>query len=132
MKQKGEKGEKGEGEKVKKGSLENRGSWQSGEKVKKVKKGEQVKKVCEKAQPRKIDGKSILVVNASHWMSEIGAKLSPECDFATIWYYDHESKRTRVSLRSFHDTIDVSEIAKDFSGGGHKIFFGDGGYTPIA
>ena len=63
---------------------------------------------------------STLVVNASHWMSEIGAKLSPECDFATIWYYDHDIKRTKVSLRSFHDHIDVSEIAKDFQGGGHK------------
>jgi nanoRNase/pAp phosphatase (c-di-AMP/oligoRNAs hydrolase) len=61
-----------------------------------------------------------LVVNASHWMSEIGAKLSPECDFALIWYYDHDAKRTRVSLRSFHEHVDVSEIAKDFGGGGHK------------
>ena len=25
-----------------------------------------------------------------------------------------------MSLRSFHDTVDVSEIAKRFSGGGHK------------
>ena len=67
-----------------------------------------------------MDGKDILVVNASHWMSEIGARLSPDCDFAMIWYYDHEDKRIKVSLRSFHDTVDVSEIAKKFGGGGHK------------
>ena len=79
-----------------------------------------VKKVCEKAQPRKIDGKSILVVNASHWMSEIGSRLSPDCDFAVIWYWDHEKKETKVSLRAFHETVDVSEIAKRFGGGGHK------------
>jgi len=79
-----------------------------------------VKKICEKAQVRKLDGKEVLVVNASHWMSEIGARLSPDCDFAMIWYYDHEDRIIKVSLRSFHDTVDVSEIAKRFGGGGHR------------
>ena len=79
-----------------------------------------VKKVCEKAQSRKLGGKSVLVVNASHWMSEIGSRLSPDCDFAMIWYWDHEAKETKVSLRAFHETVDVSEIAKKFGGGGHK------------
>ena len=79
-----------------------------------------VKKVCEKAQPRKMGGKDVLVVNASHWMSEIGARLSPDCDFAMIWFWDHEFKETKVSLRAFHDTVDVSEIAKKYGGGGHK------------
>ena len=79
-----------------------------------------VKKVCEKASSRNLDGKDVLVVNASHWMSEIGSRLAPDCDFAMIWYWDHESKETKVSLRAFHDTVDVSEIAKRFGGGGHK------------
>ena len=79
-----------------------------------------VKKVCEKASPRKIDGKDVLVVNSSHWMSEIGARLAPDCDFALIWYYDHDDKRIKVSLRAFHDRIDVSEISKKYKGGGHK------------
>jgi len=79
-----------------------------------------VKKVCEKAQLRKMDGKDVMVVNASHWMSEIGSRLAPDCDFAMIWYWDHESKETKVSLRAFHDTVDVSEVAKRFGGGGHK------------
>jgi len=79
-----------------------------------------VKKVSEKASPRRLNGKSILVVNASHWMSEIGARLSPDCDVAMIWYYDHIDKMIKVSLRSFHDTVDVSEVAKKFGGGGHK------------
>ena len=48
-----------------------------------------VKKVCEKASSRKMMGKSVMVVNASHWMSEIGARLAPDCDFAMIWYFDH-------------------------------------------
>ena len=79
-----------------------------------------VKKVCEKATSKKYKDMNVLVVNSSHWMSEIGAKLSPDCDFALIWYYDHDDQHTRVSLRSFHDHIDVSEIAKNFKGGGHR------------
>jgi oligoribonuclease NrnB/cAMP/cGMP phosphodiesterase (DHH superfamily) len=79
-----------------------------------------VKKVCEKATSKKYKDMDVLVVNSSHWMSEIGAKLSPDCDFALIWYYDHDDQHTRVSLRSFHDHIDVSEIAKNFKGGGHR------------
>jgi uncharacterized protein len=79
-----------------------------------------IKKVCEKAVSRKYKEMNVLVVNSSHWMSEIGAKLSPDCDFALIWYYDHDAQQTRVSLRSFHDHIDVSEVAKDFKGGGHR------------
>ena len=79
-----------------------------------------VKKVCEKSSPRKLDNMDVMVVNASHWMSEIGARLAPDCDFAMIWYYDHEDKIIKVSLRAFHDTVDVSEIAKRFGGGGHR------------
>jgi len=79
-----------------------------------------VKKVCEKAASRKLGGKHVMVVNASHWISEIGSKLSPDCDYAMIWYYDHNDKDIKVSLRAFHDIIDVSEIAKKFKGGGHR------------
>ena len=63
---------------------------------------------------------NVLVVNSSHWMSEIGARLAPDCDFAISWYYDHEDKMIKVSLRSFHEAVDVSEIAKEFGGGGHR------------
>ena len=79
-----------------------------------------VKKVCDKAASRKIGNKNVLVVNSSHWMSEIGARLAPDCDFAMIWYYDHINKVIKVSLRAFHEKIDVSEISKRFGGGGHK------------
>jgi oligoribonuclease NrnB/cAMP/cGMP phosphodiesterase (DHH superfamily) len=79
-----------------------------------------VKKICEKAARRKLDNKNVLVVNASHWMSEIGARLAPDCDFAMIWYYDHNSNMINVSLRAFHESVDVSEISKKFGGGGHK------------
>ena len=79
-----------------------------------------VKKVCDKAVHRKFEGMDVMVVNASHWMSEIGARLSPDCDFAMIWYYDHADKIIKVSLRAFHEYVDVSEISKRFGGGGHK------------
>jgi len=79
-----------------------------------------VKKICEKAQKRQMNGHKVLVVNASHWISEIGARLAPDCDIALMWYWDHEDLMTKVSLRAFHDTVDVSEIAKNFGGGGHK------------
>ena len=53
-------------------------------------------------------------------MSEIGSRLAPACDFALIWYYDHAIQECKVSLRAFHDNIDVSEVSKKFGGGGHK------------
>ena len=79
-----------------------------------------VKKIAAKAVPRKLAGHEALVVNASHWMSEVGNALSPHCDLAMIWYHDHEDKKIKVSLRAFHDNIDASEIAKQYGGGGHK------------
>ena len=79
-----------------------------------------VKKVCEKASARRLNGMDVLVVNSSHWMSEIGARLASDCDIAMIWYWDHESQLTKVSLRAFHDHVDVSEISKKYKGGGHK------------
>ena len=79
-----------------------------------------IKKVCDKATKRKYKDHDVMVVNSSHWMSEIGATLAKDCDFAMIWYYDHDANIYKVSLRAFHDTMDVSEIAKSFGGGGHR------------
>jgi len=79
-----------------------------------------VKKICDKAVKREFEDKSVMIVNSSHWMSEIGNRLSQECDFAVVWFFDHASRQTIVSLRSFHDSVDVSEVAKKFGGGGHK------------
>ena len=79
-----------------------------------------IKKICEKAQPRIWRGKKVSVVNSSHWQSEIGNKLAQDCDIAIIWYFSHEEHKTRVSCRSFHEEIDVTEIAQAFGGGGHK------------
>jgi nanoRNase/pAp phosphatase (c-di-AMP/oligoRNAs hydrolase) len=53
-------------------------------------------------------------------MSEIGAALSPRCDFAVIWYWDHDTRQVKVSLRAHHEDSDVSEVAKKYGGGGHR------------
>ena len=79
-----------------------------------------ISKIAKQAVSRKMGDSDVLVVNSSHWMSEIGAALSPKCDFAVIWYYDHESRQVKVSLRAHHEDADVSEIAKRYGGGGHR------------
>lgn len=79
-----------------------------------------ISKIAKHAALRKIDGKEVLVVNSSHWMSEIGNALSPKCDYALIWYYDHDTRQVKVSLRAHHEDSDVSEIAKRYGGGGHR------------
>jgi oligoribonuclease NrnB/cAMP/cGMP phosphodiesterase (DHH superfamily) len=79
-----------------------------------------ISKIAKNASPRKVGGKEVLVVNSPHWMSEIGAALSLKCDFAVIWFYDHEARQVKVSLRAHHEDSDVSEVAKKFGGGGHR------------
>ena len=79
-----------------------------------------IARIAKNAAPRKIDGKSVLVVNSPHWMSEIGNVLSLKSDFSVIWYYDHEKRQVKVSLRADHNDADVSEVAARWGGGGHK------------
>jgi len=79
-----------------------------------------ISKIAKQAASRKINGKDVLVVNSPHWMSEIGSALSPKCDFSVIWYWDHDLRCVKVSLRGHHEDSDVSEIAKKYGGGGHR------------
>lgn len=79
-----------------------------------------ISKIAKHATPRKLVGKDVLVVNSPHWMSEIGNTLGPRCDFAVIWYWDHDTRQVKVSLRAHHDDADVSEVAKRYGGGGHR------------
>lgn len=73
-----------------------------------------------RATSRSIGGKSVMVVNASHLISEIGSTLAPRCDFALIWWWDHRTCQVRASLRAHHEDADVSEVAKRWGGGGHR------------
>ena len=79
-----------------------------------------IARITKNAAPRKIDGKNVLVVNSPHWMSEIGNVLALKSDFSVIWYYDHERRQVKVSLRADHNDADVSEVAARWGGGGHK------------
>jgi nanoRNase/pAp phosphatase (c-di-AMP/oligoRNAs hydrolase) len=83
-----------------------------------------ISRITKDAASRKLGGKHVLVVNSSHLMSEIGNALAIKCDFAVIWFYNHKTRQTKVSLRAHHEDIDVSAVAKRFGGGGHKLASG--------
>lgn len=83
-----------------------------------------IDKACAKAVRRKLRGHNVLVTNATHWISEIGMKLAPDCEFAMVWHWDHHAGQARVSLRSFHPDVDCGTIAKRFGGGGHAEIAG--------
>jgi oligoribonuclease NrnB/cAMP/cGMP phosphodiesterase (DHH superfamily) len=52
--------------------------------------------------------------------SDLANKLSENRPFGVTWYFDGKSKKFKFSLRSKEDGKDVSLIAKEFNGGGHK------------
>ncbi len=83
-----------------------------------------INKIMKRAAKRMIQGRTALVVNSSHWMSEIGMYLAKSAEVAVIWYLDHKDGSYHISLRSDSGEIDVSEIAKVFGGGGHKTASG--------
>lgn len=76
-----------------------------------------IKKISKNSRDIKICGYNGIAINSPFFQSEIG-DLYPEYDFVLIYY----SKRNQYicSLRTSHDNVDVSEIAKKFNGGGHK------------
>jgi len=63
-------------------------------------------------------GKEVPIVNAPFFQSEMASELADREPFAAAYYYDGESYR--FSLRSKEDGDDVSVIAAEFGGGGHK------------
>lgn len=66
-----------------------------------------------------IAGYNVPVVNAPYmWASELGNELCQGEPFAAT-YYDTAEARV-FSLRSKDDGVDVSEIASEFGGGGHR------------
>lgn len=72
-----------------------------------------------------IDGelRVIAYCNTGAFMSDVGNRLFtkyPFADFSCIYYYNNQTDETKVSLRSTNDRMDVSAIAKQFGGGGHR------------
>ena len=65
---------------------------------------------------------NVCIVNCSYELSSnLGNILSSydSVDFAVLWRYNHTKEEYYVSLRS-NDKTDVSLIATQFGGGGHK------------
>lgn len=85
------------------------------------------------AVPVTIGGSPAISVNASCLQSELADHLlhtprvwpsampqPPGDPIAAVWFFDGTIGRYRVSLRSRKDGPDVSEIAKQYGGGGHR------------
>jgi uncharacterized protein len=68
-----------------------------------------------------IKGYNVPIINAPYFFaSDLCNKLAKDNPFAASWFYDGARRKYIFSLRSTEDGIDVSEIAKQFGGGGHK------------
>jgi oligoribonuclease NrnB/cAMP/cGMP phosphodiesterase (DHH superfamily) len=79
------------------------------------------------AQPMKLGNFNVLIANFGTvgLASDLGNKLSeqnPKYDFVILWSYHSNNKEYSVMLRSRNDnsTLDLSQIAKIFGGGGHS------------
>jgi uncharacterized protein len=82
---------------------------------------QRVSEMCEQVQWRKLAGYTVPVVNASVQFSAVPNELCerhPEAPFAA-YYFDRGDGIRQWGLRSV-GAFDVSEIAKQFCGGGHK------------
>jgi oligoribonuclease NrnB/cAMP/cGMP phosphodiesterase (DHH superfamily) len=72
----------------------------------------------DKARIRSIGGYSVPVINTTHAISELIGKMAEGHPFAVGWF-ERDDGRFVYSLRSRGD-FDVSELAKQFGGGGHR------------
>jgi len=82
---------------------------------------QQVDALCRNTQWRVIAGFTVPVVNTSVYFSEVGHRLCdlyPEAPFAG-YYFDRGDGKRQWGLRSVGD-FDVSAIAEQYGGGGHR------------
>lgn len=76
------------------------------------------KAIGKKVERVELAGYTVPCINCTHLISEIGNELAMGHPFAVL-YFDTADERI-FSLRSESNGVDVSEIAKQFGGGGHK------------
>jgi uncharacterized protein len=88
-----------------------------------------VETICSHAIKREVCGyNNIPTVNTPILMLEVKARLCqlyPEAPF-TAYYFDREDGVRQWGLRANRPNFDVSEVAKRFGGGGHRL---DAGFT---
>ena len=77
-----------------------------------------IKSLMRNAYQTKIMGKLVPIINIPFFQSEIAAELALTADYAAAYYFDGEAYK--FSLRSKEGGDDVSLIAAEFGGGGHK------------
>lgn len=86
---------------------------------------QQVDVMCRQATLRDVGGYRVPVANATVLFSEVGealCKAYPDAPFAA-YYLDRADGKRQWGLRS-RNGFDVSEVAKQFGGGGHKAAAG--------
>lgn len=76
-----------------------------------------IESAVRRARPESIGGHDVLCVESTVLKSEIGEALSEGQPFVAIWSLNEAGERV-YSLRSREGGLDVSEIAKQFVGGG--------------
>lgn len=79
-----------------------------------------VERIAAAAGRLEIAGHDVPVVNSPILQSELGHHLSEDEPFAAVWYEHGGDDHIRWSLRSKPGGVDVSEVAKQFGGGGHE------------
>jgi uncharacterized protein len=94
---------------------------------------QQTAMICAQAHEQDVGGYRVPTVNATSLWSEVGEELLrryPEAPFVAA-YYDLANGLRKWSLRSQDHRQDVSAIAKQFGGGGHRNAAGfEEGRTP--
>lgn len=78
-----------------------------------------VDSICRNAREIELGGHMILAANTSVLFSDVAGKLAESRPFGAAWFIRADGK-TQWSLRSRDGGIDVSEIAKQRGGGGHR------------
>jgi oligoribonuclease NrnB/cAMP/cGMP phosphodiesterase (DHH superfamily) len=77
-----------------------------------------IKSLMRNAYQTDIMGKLVPIINIPFFQSEIAAELALTADYAAAYYFDGEAYK--FSLRSKEGGDDVSLVAAEFGGGGHK------------
>ena len=78
-----------------------------------------IERICESAVEITIRGHKVLAANTPILQSEVAGQLAAGREFGVAWYQVAEGVY-RYSLRVRDGDFDVSKLAEEFDGGGHK------------